>query len=512
MFALILLMAARNLQFSMIRKIFGVWLFSNSASSGIFAVLTRIGLSSSYTSTLQLLRKLSQSAQKMIRQKAKDRAFLLIYDNINRMQRVWDADLGQKDQINNGTAATFIEVEDCDVKLAFDMKALEDAQAKGQREKLDVDVLLRRIDSEKLNSTLALHCLRFLVEEVPSLEVHQDFIDLRFRTTLAIHRMRAGRHTVVHPLATSDFDEGTTEGQRKVFDDLNVAQLQLEKEEVTKLLQILGGDQSSVEKARTLKRFLASCPHGYARYGWVLPLIQLWHMGWADLERVLSTHWGKAAASPEHIGDISSFYFTNTILKGKIKDVKRPDYYPSQRFIFDNLKVEILDCWKCVNLSSYNILNIYHHYSSKNRVFIGTNNLETHFAQKETSIEELLQLATEMNQKYMSTQAHAHALSGSPSHGFVEGTPWPAPNLDEPTFIGDRVLANTILRMRDSLLHYEFQFAVAEGDIGRAMNVMAVSTDTVFIYTCSLIDILGRCGFLHLLAVARASTRTSCLN
>jgi hypothetical protein len=32
-----------------------------------------------------------------------------------------------------------------------------------------------------------------------------------------------------------------------------------------------------------------------------------------------------------------------------------------------------------------------------------------------------------------------------------------------------------ILRMRDSLWHYEFQWAVADGDIGRAMQIMSVS-------------------------------------
>lgn len=340
-------MCARNLHFSTFKKLVGMWLFANTASQAIFAVLSRMGLSASYTSTLTLLRQLSQSAQTVIRQKAPSRGFLIIYDNINRMQRTWDPDLGQKDTIDNGTAATYVVVEDCDVEKAFDVQALEDAHNKRLREKMTVDVLYKRIDVEKLHSTLGLHCLRFLTEEVSSLESHKEFINLRFRTTQAIHRMREGRKTTIHPLATSEHNEGTTEGQRNVFDDINLGQLQLEKEEVAKLIEILGGDQSSVEKARTLKKFLASCPHGYARYGWVLPLIQLWHMGWADLERVLANHWGKAKVDSE-LGDISSFYFTNTILHGKIKNVKRPDYYPAQHFIFDNLRAEVIDCWKYV--------------------------------------------------------------------------------------------------------------------------------------------------------------------
>lgn len=42
-------------------------------------------------------------------------------------------------------------------------------------------------------------------------------------------------------------------------------------------------------------------------------------------------------------------------------------------------------------------------------------------------------------------------------------------------FWGDEKLANVILRMRDSMFHYKFQCATAEGDIGRLMNVMSVS-------------------------------------
>jgi hypothetical protein len=107
---------------------------------------------------------------------------------------------------------------------------------------------------------------------------------------------------------------------------------------------ILGRDQSTVEKIRILKRFLADCTHGYSQYGWVLPLIQLWHMGWADLERVLFTHWG--SDSGDDIGDISTFRAVNILLGQKVKDMKRLDNYPAQGLIFDNLKLEILDCWK----------------------------------------------------------------------------------------------------------------------------------------------------------------------
>jgi hypothetical protein len=338
-----LLLYARNMHFSVFRKVAGLWLFANSASDNIFSVLSRAGFSSSYTTVLKTLRTLSKSAQELITTKAKSRQFLLIYDNINRMQRAWNPDLGERDRMNSGTAATYIQLADCNVETAFDIKHLAASQAKQGRKKLDVNVLLKRINWAEVNKLFTLHSLSFLAQETEHLSHHRDYINLRFRTTHASHRMRKGRQTTAHPMATSDYDEGSTEGNRDVINDLLLNQLKMEKEEVGKMIVIIGGDQSTVEKIRTLKKFLEGCPHGYARYGWVLPLIQLWHMGWSDLERILSTHWGGSTSSA---GDLSSFYFTNIILKRKIKDIKHPDYYPTQIFVFDNLKIEILDCWK----------------------------------------------------------------------------------------------------------------------------------------------------------------------
>ncbi|KAI0065339.1 hypothetical protein BV25DRAFT_1836202 [Artomyces pyxidatus] len=192
-----------------------------------------------------------------------------------------------------------------------------------------------------LNNVFALHCVQILVQDVESLAEHRSYIQHRFQTSVAVHCMRKGRATSLHPLATSDFNEGNTAENAKVLDDLLINQLALSKEEVEKMLVVVGGNQSTVEKLRTLKKFLASCPHGYSRYGWVLPLIQLWHMGWADLERVLSTHWGVSQGN-----DLSSFSSVNNILGRKVKDVKRPDYYPALHLVVDTLRVDVLDCWR----------------------------------------------------------------------------------------------------------------------------------------------------------------------
>ncbi|GBE83773.1 hypothetical protein SCP_0508290 [Sparassis crispa] len=252
--ALVLLMSARNLHFSAFRKVVGVWLFAHTSQHGVYAILTRFGFTVSYTSVLKLLRSLSQSAKSLIQQKAKSRAFLLIYDNINQMSRAWDPDLGQKDTIHNGTAATFVELDDCDVTKAFDVNRLHHAQQAERRKDLNLETLYKRVDWERLNATITTHVLSFLVEAVPALAVHHEMVQLRLKTTLMVHRMRTGRQTGVHPLATSNHNEGNTAENAKVLEDLLVDQLQMSKEEVEKGLILVGGDQSTVEKLRTLNR------------------------------------------------------------------------------------------------------------------------------------------------------------------------------------------------------------------------------------------------------------------
>jgi hypothetical protein len=117
---------------------------------------------------------------------------------------------------------------------------------------------------------------------------------------------------------------------------------------------------------------------------------------------------------------------------------------------------------------------------AKHRVHLATDNLDTYFSENPTDVEGLLKLADVLVRHYLTTEAYQRAQnSNNPPgrHAFVNGSPWDAglregsESVPQP-FQGDQVLANTILRMRDSMLHYEFQHAISDGDIGRAMNVM----------------------------------------
>ncbi|KAI0693209.1 hypothetical protein BC835DRAFT_1491070 [Cytidiella melzeri] len=455
-----MLLNARNLRFTVLQKLMGVWLFANSAARGVYDVLGRIGLSVAYSTTLELLRGLLQTAQSSLRTEATRSVLSIVYDNINRKREVWDAEYGERAVIDSGTVATAIILEDCEPEIAFNIAALEQARAKRLREQLTVEVLLSRIDQGHLNRVLAVHVVSFLVMEFPHLSHFQPMLNNKLRTELATHRMRKGRRTQAFPMAASEHDEGSTEGNRKVIDDLLLNQLGLKKDEVKRMLTIVTGDQSTIEKIRTLKRFLDSCPHGYHQYGWVLPLIQLWHMGWSDLERILDTHWGPKSCSKEsevRIEDVSTFSFVNELLGRKVKNMKRPDYYPAQALVFDTLRAEVLECWR-------------EHYQ--------TDDLGVYMVTRQPTLDELLQDAQHLVNTYLTTASAECALHGRLAETlFSAGSQWTSPfqGSSAPAAPrGDQVLANTILRMRDSMLHYEFQSAIADGDIGRAMNVMAV--------------------------------------
>lgn len=105
--------------------------------------------------------------------------------------------------------------------------------------------------------------------------------------------------------------------------------------------------------------------------------------------------------------------------------------------------------------------------------------LEAHFATSPpgSEIEDLLGQARIISQRYFSA-ASAQVVSSRPNlpgvHAFPNGSQWIPTSTEQTSPRGDHVLGNTMTCMLNSMLHYEFHHAIAGGDIGRAMNIMAV--------------------------------------
>jgi hypothetical protein len=337
---ILMMVVSRNMRANFLQKVIGVWLFSCSAPAHVYRVLARIGLSVSYTTVLHTLLQLSKHSVASTRLIAAKLQFLIIFDNINRQRKFWAPSLGQQDRIMSGTASTLVELIECSPS-AFDPKPVVEAQNKRLRLALTHDILYDRIDQAHLSSVMALHCLNFLVSRCPSLFHLSSFVTSQLRTTFAIHRMPNNTKTKTHPLSSSSINEGSAAGCRDVLNDILLHQLKLPQKLVNSILIIVGGDLGTIEKIRALKALESSCPHGYPRFAWVIPLVQLWHMGWADLARIINNYWGRPASSGP-----SSLWYNCGLLGRKVKPGARPEYYPALGLVFDTLEADVLDCWR----------------------------------------------------------------------------------------------------------------------------------------------------------------------
>lgn len=240
----------------------------------------------------------------------------------------------------SGTASTLIELSATNA-AAFDPDPVINARRLRLRSDLTTKMLWSRLDQVHLSAVMALHCMNFLILNCPAISNLSDFVTNEFRTTYAVHRMPDEHKTKAHPLSSSSINEGSAEGCRDALEDILLHQLGVSKEAVQSVMIIIGGDLGTIEKIRALVAISSSCPHGSLSFGWVLPLVQLWHMGWADLARILSTHWGREMAR-----DPSSLWHISTLLGRKVKPVDRPEYYPAQALVFDTLEADVLDCWR----------------------------------------------------------------------------------------------------------------------------------------------------------------------
>ncbi|EJD47521.1 hypothetical protein AURDEDRAFT_163392, partial [Auricularia subglabra TFB-10046 SS5] len=322
----------------------------------------------------------------------------------------------------------------------------------GARQALTVDKCYQLIDWKHLRDLKAHHCLLFLVSWDTRLQQYKERIHAAFRTLLAKRRIPRGRRTRLYTLGTSNDNEATTRSTKNVFDDIFIKQLQLDPAEVARKLRFVCGDQLTAERARTMLKYNSSCTHDYYSYA-----------SWAE---IMALWWHMAAS-----GDPSAVSHVNVLLKRHVKDVDRPDYYPALRLVSQTLKADVLDCWRHI---------------------LGVEKLSAAFSNSIPSYDELLEMSYRLVDEYMTESSAQRAERGQPHTSWGTGRVW-SPNsqpgadcdlmdVDEAVgsdngapktaFVGDQTLANIIRRKNDFMMQYEFQFAIADGDVGRAVQVI----------------------------------------
>jgi hypothetical protein len=251
-------------------------------------------------------------------------------------------DVGQSSTIQSRTVSTLVVLEDSDLP-SVKWSDIQAKQRENGRKKLG-SVLKQRLqdDDVQLKQVMALHCVGFLLDS------HNSFYPLlrelwhQFEEDEAIHRMRQGRKTTSHPLATTNLNEASVQGNWDVLQNAVLNGLDIPEERLHDGYILVGGDLATIEGVRLLQQLSGSCMHGFGLYNWILPVVQLWHMQWADLACCVNTHWGT------NNREGTSLEVINVQLRRSVKPVLQPNFYSSQKLLFDTLRAEVLDCFWCV--------------------------------------------------------------------------------------------------------------------------------------------------------------------
>ncbi|KAK6977142.1 hypothetical protein R3P38DRAFT_2582264 [Favolaschia claudopus] len=474
----------------------GIFLFACNAHRDIFGLLSRIGLSISYRKVLDILQVLAMDSEVQLRAygavaRLSQPMFLLLFDNVNKMQRAWQQVLGRTDTVTSGTAATLIALED----------VTEDA--------IDSRPVLKNIAEKKrlnLTGVGAGTAVMAWTKHIPSLHRHRSAITEKFRTTLAKHRLRL-RKSVIHPMRTTDIDEAQTVGVAAELHNLVVDQLQILGHWLDCCMIMICGDQLSIDRVRKIKTYMDKADTSFDRHEWALPVIQLWHLKWNWQKAIFRLHWYE----PTGKGIFGLHHDVKLLARTKFNHTKC-DFYPAHHILEDRFEALMLDALRIICEEKTGVI-----HPPKTAL---TDGLELYFsdknngALKDITFEELDRISRLVYRRYMCNDAYEDAQGFYPRDSSIHGppvavVPQPPPDVNggedsdggsQPVYLeshankkgkgsrshkakatevenfsgGDQSFSTTLNFIRMTFWYLEMCAAVADGDIGRVFEVIKV--------------------------------------
>ncbi|KAJ7854439.1 hypothetical protein B0H14DRAFT_3650523 [Mycena olivaceomarginata] len=387
--------------------------------------------------------------------------FLLLFDNVNKMQRAWQQVLGKRDTLSSGCASTLIGLEDI-TEDAMDSGPLLKISKKKKRKNLTVGELVDDIDWEHLEGVGSGTAAGVWTKHVPSLRAHAPAVTTKFRTTHAKHHLRL-RRSDIRTMRNTDIDEAPTTGY-----------------------------QLSIDRIRKIKMYMDKGDTPFQRHDWALPIIQLWHLKWNWQKAIFRLHWFE----PTGKGIFGLHHDVDLLTRTKFNHLKC-DFYPAHHILEDRFDALMLDALR---------LNLWHLQSTlrgKNRVIIHPpktpliGGLEMYFNAKsegplkDITFEELDVFSRIVYRRYMCNDAFEDAQGHYPRDPAIHGPQTAAEDVPplvsipgEPgeeegcrigQFLRERpMLSTTINFIRMTFWYLEMCAAIAEGDIGRVFEVLKV--------------------------------------
>ncbi|KAF4575304.1 hypothetical protein EYR36_006663 [Pleurotus pulmonarius] len=469
-FAILILLSIRNSLISLGPTIISLLLFISDAGRVVYHALGRFGISTSYSTVLEHLRDLAHGAGVHLHEvgtsiSRNDDHYIILFDNINKHHRAWHQTISKSDEVKSGTASTVIRMVHVPPG-AMSLKKLRTRQKKRGRKDLTVCRLLEDIDHKHMERIGAATLLWIWTDKIPALSRHRAHVTHLFETTLQKHRIPL-HQSDIYPLRTSGIDESTTAGNSDVLHDITHLQMGMATDDFGEFIMPIAGDQLTVDRVRKLIHYTKQDVTEYAQHTWALPFIQLWHMKWAFLKAIYKAHW--TPSTGKHLYGLHRD--CDTLGRTKLNPTKC-DFYPHHHAVADTFETSCLGILRVLleQKCSNELLNATRRFSLLHVLdtLFTTNG---RFARKPVTF--LESLAKVAYRRYLCTAAYEDSKGHLPrSREVYDEDALTLP--DDQDWRGDRVLANQILRLRDSLWYYKMCNAVSDGDIGRVAEVIKI--------------------------------------
>ncbi|KAJ7116291.1 hypothetical protein C8R46DRAFT_1264083 [Mycena filopes] len=499
--ASILVLLYFRYRFALVFPMFiGLFAFTCNANRELVSLLCRLGLSVSYNTTLAALHVLAADSDihlKLLGAFTEELgpAFLILFDNVNKMRRAWQPTLGHKDEMQSGTASTVIELEDVPPGALRSEPLIEKIKQK-VRLKLTVKQLRDDINWPHMRGVGAGTVLRIWLKYIPSLSRHRAAVEALFSGPLAKHLLRL-RKAKLHTPRPTNIDEATTVGAANVLLNIVFGQLFILPVRLYNWMIMICGDQLSIDRIRKIIRYTAKGDTPFEQHKWALPIIQLWHLKWAWQKAMFRLHW-----YPELEKGTFGLHHDCVWMEREKFNHEKCDFYPAHHILEDRFETLVLEALRLlceqeidqVTAPDTKLLDAVQVYFDP----------EQDGSLSDCTFEKLHELATKVYDRYMCSAAADDALGHNSRDGEIYGEPWsgevlndavddtdlpsngsaaprlkkkkmrttagaqPARNFSK----GDQALVTLCNFMRVTFWYMELSAATAEGDIGRVFEVI----------------------------------------
>ncbi|KAF8310443.1 uncharacterized protein EI90DRAFT_2956624 [Cantharellus anzutake] len=502
--ALCILLYFHHLYANAFQSVIGILLFATNTQRNVHTILSRLGLSTAYSTTLRHLHALGDAASNKLKDigrqfVARKATFHIVYDNLNQYHKNWRPSLGKGTSLESGTAATLIIQQGVDA-AAFDGIEYERRKREVKKRDISHEKMWKDVDHDHLQRACIVQILRILVCHVPGIKRRfSGNIQALCEKTLAKRQLPVSK-TEYYPCETSGYDEATVKGNRDTLRDLLFRQLGVTPDEVEGRLVPVSGDQMTIARLRTLREQTSSANTWHMGNRWILPLIEIWHMGLAMIKGIFKIHWCENTVK----GDFGLRH-ANDLLRRKL-NINKLEFYPAERLTDTVLATMTLNYFRAilqqeVDLSAEPQKRL--HLTEELDSYTGDGQILS-----KCPFEYLYALAEKTYVAFGSTKSAYMALHPNSERAggntgadgleedeeFIEDmlaecegssrasillacddeTQNDAPVLEAPpeASSGDILMFNNIMLWQD-LLHYsEFRDSVKEGDVGRTFEVI----------------------------------------